>query len=426
MDQQYSAEEREKQIEGLENLRRKKKHGKKWRELRPRSLLRAMAVQDVVSTEHIKKIVDKEYSDPVVSLYLDLDADKMAPEKKSVLRSFHSLKTRAFDERKDFIESLSQSQKQALTHDIDEIEAFLADYFVPETLRSLVIFKSGEILNKVIRLWVRTSDRLVIDPDPYVMPLEAAFEDNEKVLFVETSKQESRFLLYHLGHCEQVERIQSFVPSDTVDASIPGHAQRHRLNHLQWHLKHTADAAYHFYNDRSCNALVFMAERRVAALLDEYLHQSLKPRIINWIYDSPDADTRDRKELIESTIRDHRTVRETKAIEDLANYKPGEELLSSLDDVIAACNLFLAYRLLVNEGLREKGFVCRGHHYISLNDTECPFDDTKMLAVENVLDELVEMTRLHGVNVMIIEHRQDLMAKYDGIAALQYHSSVPA
>jgi peptide subunit release factor 1 (eRF1) len=162
-----------------------------------------------------------------------------------------------------------------------------------------------------------------------------------------------------------------------------------------------------------------MADSRVAALLDEYLHESLKPKIIARILDSPDADTRARKELIEAALHDHRTEKETKAIESLRNHKP-EELVSSLRNVINVQNVFLVRKLFVSEGLHQKGFVCKEHHYLSLDSGNCPFDNTTLLPAENVVDEIVEVARLHGVEVLIIKQRQDLLAQYAGIAAIQY------
>jgi peptide subunit release factor 1 (eRF1) len=75
---------------------------------------------------------------------------------------------------------------------------------------------------------------------------------------------------------------------------------------------------------------------------------------------------------------------------------------------------------LVSENLRHKGFACREHHYLSLEPGNCPFDNSKLLAAENVVDEVVEVARLHGVEVLIIKQRQDLLAEYAGIAAVQY------
>ena len=75
---------------------------------------------------------------------------------------------------------------------------------------------------------------------------------------------------------------------------------------------------------------------------------------------------------------------------------------------------------LISESLHQKGSVCKEHHYVSLEETECPFCHARLLPVENVIDEIVEIARLHGVNVTLVEYRQELMAKYDGIAAVTY------
>src|SRR5258705_13157611 len=218
----------------------RKKHGKKWRELHPRSLLRAMGARDGVSEDKIRALVETEYSDPVISLYLNLSPEKVAPAPKGLLRSFHSMKTRALEAHRDFIESLSKSQKATLEHDLQEIDAFLADYFVPQHLRSLVIFRSGEKLNEVMGLLVPVNDGMRIDPDPYITPLEAVLEDDEKVLFVECAKQDTKFLLYQLGSCRQIDRSKAFVPTDTVDKTIPHHAQQHRLEHFRSPLRQGA------------------------------------------------------------------------------------------------------------------------------------------------------------------------------------------
>ena len=396
----------------------RKKHGKKWRELHPRSLLRAMGAQDV-SEDKVRALVETEYTDPVISLYIALSPNKVAPEPRGLVRVFHSMKTRAFEDHKDFIDSLSKSQKATLDHDLQEIQAFLADYFVPQHLRALIIFRSGEQLNEVIGLLVPTNDAFKIDPDLYITPLEAVLEDDEKVLFVERAQDDTKFLLYQLGSCQQINRAKSAVPTDSVDKSIPHRAQEHHLEHLRAHLREVAGEIYQLYDQGACDLLVLMAETRVAALLEEYLHESLKPKIIARILDSPEADARARKELIESALRRHRTEKETKAIESLRNHKP-EELVSSLRNVINVQNVFLVRKLFVGEGLHQRGFVCKEHHYLSLDPGNCPFDSTKLLPAENVVDEIVEVARLHGVEVLIIKRRQDLLAQYAGIAAIQY------
>jgi hypothetical protein len=417
MEETYTAAERESQIAGARELR--KRRGKTRRELHPRTLLRAMGSADTLSKEYVRAIVEHEYLDPVVSFYLDLDVEKVAPLGQGLLRTFHTLRTQALKDADEWIASLSRSQKHTLNQDLEEIEAFLGEYFPPAHIRSLVAFRSGEGLNRVLKLEVHTRDKLVIDPDPYVVPLEAILERNEKVLFVETSKEESRFGLYQLGYCERIHRIQSFVPSDTVDKTKFGTVQRHRLTHLEWHLKHTADVAYRLHNQLSFDVIVVMAENRIEAMLEEYLHESLKERIIGRVYNAPDADGRDRKKLIESVLSDYHAKKETEAVEELSKYRP-EEVVSTLPEVIEACNLFVVRRLLVSERLHRRGFVCKEHHYVSLDGGECPFDGAKLLPVEDIVDEIVEIARLHGVSVLILEQRADLLGSYGEIAAVRY------
>jgi hypothetical protein len=165
-----------------------------------------------------------------------------------------------------------------------------------------------------------------------------------------------------------------------------------------------------------------MAEDRVLHLLEENLHEAVKGKIIGRIPDSPDADARDRRELIEAAVRKHKADREAQAVEALSNYPSGQDIVSRLPDVIDVFNLFLVRKLLVAENLREKGFVCRQHHYVSLQGGECPFCGLALLPVENVVDEIIEIARLHGVDLTLLEYRQDLLARYNGIAAITYGS----
>src|SRR5712691_11290708 len=213
MEPWYAVEERERQIAVLRESRRKRE---RKQVSHPTSLLKSLKEPNIISPQSIRSLAETEYKDPVVSLYLQLNPEKMVPKEKGLVRFFHSLKNGAFEKRKDFIAGLPRSQKESLGHDLKEREAFLAEHPVPAKLRSVVIFKSGKALNRIVGLPVKTADHLVIDPDPYILPLEAILEENERVLFVEISKEESHFLVYQLGYCQEVDKIKSFVPTDTV------------------------------------------------------------------------------------------------------------------------------------------------------------------------------------------------------------------
>lgn len=390
----------------------------------PPSLLKIRHFDDAISVEDVKALAAARYQMPVVSLYLRFDPLKVVPRGRALLRVFHSLKDRALDERADWIESLSKPQRKQLRNDLDEIDEFLSDHSHPDGFRSEIIFKSGHELNRVITLPIRMRDGLTLDVDPYVLPIEAALEENEEVLFIEVSWNESRFLSYRFGHCQELGRMKASTPirrgdGDTVDAA------RRRLTHFEWHLKNTAKKAYDLCRARSSNALILMGENRTAHFLEKYLHQSLTSKIIGRVYRDPVGDQHPRKDLIEDTLREYKKTKEVKAIEELKNYNPGEELVSGLRDVVEASNLFLMRKLFLADGVPAKGFLCGNHHYLSFADGPCPFCSKTLFPVESVLDELVEIARLHGVNVNIFEHQPNLLAEYEGLAALLYPSAHP-
>jgi predicted Zn-ribbon and HTH transcriptional regulator len=412
----YAADNRESQIAVMGQLRRRRREG---RELIPKSLLNAAdAMKTVNLPEELKSLSRAEYKSPVASLYLALTPDKVAPEQKALVRAFRSMKSLEIDKRKDFIEALPKAQKEMLTSDLEEIDAFLTNYYVPSDAHSLIILKSGEDLNRVIALQVRVADRLTIDPDPYTLPLEAAIEEHEKVLLLEITKGESIIKIYHLGNVFTADTIRSFVPHHMDTSALD--AQRHVLTHLEWHLKATAQRASRLYNEESCQALIVMGDEEIFHLFETYLPEALQHRIIGRIHGSPAADTRNREELIETALREHRTAEEAAAMREVQEHTPREEVVSGLQEVVEALNLFFVRRLLVSASLRRKGFACQEHHFVSLDQGQCPFCGEQLLPFENIVDEIVEIARVHGVNLTIVEYREDLLTAYQGIAAILY------
>lgn len=64
--------------------------------------------------------------------------------------------------------------------------------------------------------------------------------------------------------------------------------------------------------------------------------------------------------------------------------------------------------------------MCRQHHFLSPEGGHCPFCGADLLPAENIIDELIEFTRLHGVELMVIEERPELLDLYAGAAAVTY------
>jgi hypothetical protein len=50
----------------------------------------------------------------------------------------------------------------------------------------------------------------------------------------------------------------------------------------------------------------------------------------------------------------------------------------------------------------------------------CPFDDAELFPAADLVDELVEFSRLHGVELTIVEALPDRLEPHGGIAAVTY------
>jgi hypothetical protein len=356
---------------------------------------------------------------PVVSLYLDLGAGRgrAVRDPRPYLTVFHSLRRHELEARRDLIAELPHERRLALHADLDEIEELLR-LLDPEGQRSLALFKAGRDLNRVLRLPVRTRDSLTIDADPVVEPLEAVLESQASVLVVEAGAEESRFRAYHLGALEEIDRVEPSVPAGTVEATRPGRVQR-RFTHLQWHRKVTAQRAAALLSEHGFDLVVLAGDERVVADLEQFMHGDVAGRVVASLHPTPEWDAREWRRQLDDVLSRHRRQEEAAALSHLGEYAARGLLVTGLEAVVDAMNLFLVRKLFVSRGLTRPGAVCRDHQCLSLSKGRCPYCSQELQPVDDVVDELVELARLHGVQLMVVVERTDLLEPH-GVAAVLY------
>lgn len=414
-----AVEERERPIEAARRARRRRRAATRSETV---ILLEDLQTQRLVTTAELRELAARYYSQPVISLYLDLTPDKVVRRPTVALSVFNSMRHGELASRQDLIDGLSAAQRSRLKDDLDEIEVVIPVANVAGA-RSLVILKSGRDLNRVISLPIRTADSLTIDLDPYLEPLEAALEQHPPALVVKVSKKDSHFWGQHLGHLEEVESLEAFVPPESVDASRPGKVQRHRLTHLRWHLKATAHLASRLFAERGFSLLVLVGDESVLPELERYLPDWLRSRIAGRLHPSPHQDRHQWQQQIERVLAERRRAEEEAALARLGDYSARGVLASGLAGVLEVANRFLATRLFIGGELKQPGFVCREHHFLALQVGQCPFCGSDLHPAENLADELIEFARMHGVEVMVIEERPDLLDPHAGVAAVTYELS---
>ena len=409
-------EERERRVRGTRTTSTMARAAQEIPE--PTTLKAAFANRPFISREDLRNIARQHYERPVISFYLNLAPQQGVRSDPPVFVSiFHSLRHRELEARKPYIEELSRAHRLAVPDDLAEVQAFLESY-QPAGTRALVIFKSGDQLNRIMPLPARVADSLTIDADPYVEPLEAIMEEQRRLLVVDLSKEKTSFSLYELGFEEHLHAITSYVPRSEVELSREYEVQQHRLTHLQWHFKASAQAAERLFRERRCELLALVGEATLVKEFEDYLAKPLRDRLLAELQLSPEDGPNQRRDALEAALAKQRAQDEEAALGELGFFQGHDRLAAGLEKVLDAANLFLMRRLVIDSELARPGYVCREHHFLALAEGSCPFDGQALVPAENVIDELVEMARLHGVEVMLVGQRRDLLAPYDGAAAV--------
>ncbi|MEA2668218.1 MAG: peptide chain release factor subunit 1 [Chloroflexota bacterium] len=382
-----------------------------------KNLKAAFAERPFISREELRHITRDHDEGPVITLYLNFAGERLVRDHPLFLTVFDSLRHGELEARKPYIESLPHAQRLRVPEDLAEVRAFL-EGFQPEGARAIVVFKQGARLNRVMPLPVRVADSLSIDIDPYIEPLEAILEEQRRVLVVDLSKETTTVSIYELGYEEPLATVKGFVPSDSVDASRPGKVQRHRLTHLQWHLKSSAQLADRLFREKGADLVALIGEEGLVNEFEDYLPKAIRERLLARLQLATDDRTKKRRAALEGALAEARKREEEAALDELGFFKGHGRLAAGLERVIDAANLFVMRQLFLDDRLARAGYVCRTHHFLSLTAGSCPFDNEPLLPAENVIDELVEIARLHGVQVMLVTQRQDLLGPYEGVAAV--------
>src|SRR5256886_1455328 len=365
-------EERERRVRGTRTTSTMARAAQEIPE--PTTLKAACADRPFISREDLRTLTRQHYERPVITFYLNLAPQQGVRSDPAVFVSvFHSLRHRELEARKPYIEGLPRAHRLALPDDLAGVQAFLEGYQAVSA-RALVIFKSGEQLNRVMPLPTRVADSLTIDADPYIEPLEAIMEEQRRLLVVDLSKEKTTFSLYELGFEEHVHAITSSVPRSEVEPSRPDEVQRHRLTHLQWHFKASAQAAERLFRERRCELLALLGEATLVKEFEEYLTKPLRDRLLAELQLSPEDGPNQRRDALESALAKRRAQDEEAALGELGFFQGHGRLAAGLDKVMDAANLFLMRRLFLDNELAAAGYVCRDHHFLALAAGSCPLD----------------------------------------------------
>lgn len=414
----YSLEERERQIQQLDKIKYKKKD--KVRKLEKTRLVREGVIKGTLTLAELRALASRDYGNAVLSLYITFTAENVLRERKIFLSQFNSLKESELAQSRKFIDSLTREQRANLDRDLKEIASFLENYD-PEDTKTLIIFKSDKILNEIIQLPVPAGNLFRIDLDPYIEPLETAIQRQKKVIVAVVEKYHSSFFTYHMGITSELHTIQMDIPEGTVGEGMPHHRQQHLNTYLHLHFKQAASYIYRTCRESGCTHIMLMGtDATVIAQFKSFIHESLKQKVIGEAALSRLHAKNDIIRAIENGIERHNEMQEKESLARLGQYQAQGQVASGLPQVIEAQNRFLIRKLFVDDSLAREGYVCKRHHFLSLEPGQCPFGGEELTAADNIVDELFELALLQKIDITPVKYHTALLKPYEGIAGVVF------
>ncbi len=374
---------------------------------------------DLISLETLKQLNQNSYKNPVISVYINLDSQKV--RNKNYLSVFNSLLKAEELRQKDFINNLDKKAKLTLKQDLEEIKDFLQNKFVVQGVKTLAIFKSGKELKLALSLPVRLyhPDRVVIDNDMYILPLISLFNKHKKTLVVKVTKEETILYRYHLGLFEKIQRIKHS-KIHLTDKTGTDKVQKRKLTILQRYFKEIIKDIVNLHINEHFNTVILAGTKHTLDVFYAMIPDHLSKRIIGKILIKPEITEGTLKQEVSKAFAQYMENKEQETFEHLQTLYNKGELLYGKKAIINASNNYLIKKLYVSSTAIWPGYVCNKHHYLSLEPAKCPYCNMELTKAENLIDELVEVASLYHIDLFTFDLKPELLDKFDGAVAVTY------
>ncbi len=380
---------------------------------------------EILEFDSLKDIVSKKYEFPVVSMYLTLSGDKTLREDKVYLSIYNSLMKSELSNQSLFMENLKSEQKKSLRKDLKLIQSYLMNLsdMINGDMGSLIFFKSGEQLACVISLMkpIYRADTLVIDPNPYIFPLLEILQEQNRLLILDISKNEAKFYKYNLGRIKDLE-VRIDFPAEYQQVNVKaersaGKGQAYYKTQLRNFYKRVEDQLQK-YMSGNYNNFVLLGDNNVTRVYNEYISDVLSGKMLGIIPLNPVNSIEEARGVIEEYISKLEKKREEVAMSSLEKAANEGRTAVGLESVIQAQNRFLVKDLYVDPISKCEGYRCIEHDFFAIKPGTCEICGTDLIQITNLYEELIQTAYKFSVGINLITHVDDVMKKYDGIAAI--------
>lgn len=357
----------------------------------------------------LKDDVKGRYS-PVVSLYLDRSfGGNYESELNSMLREKEKLLAGL-----DFSSGREQLTRKLLNNLRKRVEQLER----PDG-RELFISYSGEGFQKEYHFPVSIPSKLIIQPEPYIRPLESILDQFDRYCVAVIDRGGSRFFTSYLGRFQKedidvVSQVPGQVSEDDTGrgarASLKSKGgtgreawggwrenkiQAHIEDHLQRYLKHLGEVLRRLTRRQNIDHLVLVGpkggEGEIVQGLRPHLNRDVREKIIGTFSGGSKTEKNEIQDKFKELVREFKLTRETKLLNRLLAEAEKPEGLGVLGIEATLEALFNAKvkTLILNEAAEKAGWICPDDYYLSPGQKDCPVCGETMKLTEDLFGHMV-------------------------------------
>jgi peptide subunit release factor 1 (eRF1) len=347
----------------------------------------------------------------------------------SVTAGFQSFWSQHLKNEASAIERRVADDHQArarFARDIEIIRHALVEPAVPRA-RGMALFSAADHgLYRAFALNVPLKNRLVLDEEPYLVPLLEAMHRQRRYLVVVTDSHRGRLYEAAWGHTHVLREIEEDVPRRQRSAGeLWGKQQatiaRHREDHLLHYRKELARAIEHAWPDAPFRGLILLGEHKTLEALRAILPPALANQVVHmrrysWARQEPRLDATVH-EVLEEAFRAH----DAQMVEELERRLREQYLVAAgPQEVIDALrNGQVGYPgfLVIEPDRGETAARCvRCASVFTTLHAACPFCQGFCEQV-NLWQEILLFAARHNVTAHTVESSPEL-SRHGGVAAV--------
>jgi peptide chain release factor subunit 1 len=352
-----------------------------------RGLLRKLAEWDAASS-------------PITSLYLTVDGRRF-PRRADYEVRLDELLRHAKAQGNAFDREAARSVES----DVTAMSEFVREELDRADTRGLAMFSSsGAGLWEVVLISRPVRDRVVVAPQPDLVPLEALLETYRPSCAALVDYEKARLFVVEMGRIEEVTDVWDDVPGRHEQGGwAQMRMQRHVDDHRARHLKHVADALFSLWRRRPFEQLALAGPAEAQRDVEAHLHDYLRQRVRATFTLPMTATTADVLARVLEMEEQVEREREQAAVERVkAASGASDHGVAGLEDTLEALSAGRVGELVVSFELSSPGAACESCGRLTTRKGACPSCGEPTQAVPDVVEAAVTAAVRNGSRVEVV------------------------